>query len=112
MACAAATATAPSPSSSAASVSSPGAASSTRSLVDDTPEAPVHSAVPAKEQKKRGRVSTEQLTVLETIFAANRSPNAVRRKEISDQLGMTERQTQIWFQNRYAYGLSYGRKVR
>ncbi|KAF8751783.1 Homeodomain [Rhizoctonia solani] len=32
----------------------------------------------------------------------DRSPTAARRKEISEQLGMQERQTQIWFQNRRA----------
>ena len=48
----------------------------------------------------QGPVTPEQLAVLEAVFAANRSPNAVRRREISEQLGMSERQTQIWFQNR------------
>ncbi|KAH9925536.1 uncharacterized protein B0H18DRAFT_1008884 [Fomitopsis serialis] len=56
----------------------------------------------SREKRKRSRVTPEQLTQLETFFAANRSPTAARRKEISDMLGMTERQTQIWFQNRRA----------
>lgn len=53
-----------------------------------------------KEKRKRSRVTPEQLVHLERYFAAERSPTAARRKEISDYLGMQERQTQIWFQNR------------
>ena len=53
-----------------------------------------------REKRKRSRVTPEQLTHLERFFAADRSPTAARRKEISELLGMQERQTQIWFQNR------------
>ncbi|KAF8736591.1 hypothetical protein AX14_014325 [Amanita brunnescens Koide BX004] len=56
----------------------------------------------AKEKKKRSRVSPAQLAQLEQFFAEDRSPTASRRKEISQALGMPERQTQIWFQNRRA----------
>ncbi|TDL25460.1 hypothetical protein BD410DRAFT_886653 [Rickenella mellea] len=55
-----------------------------------------------KEKRKRSRVTPEQLAHLERFFAADRSPTAIRRREISDILGMQERQTQIWFQNRRA----------
>ena len=51
-------------------------------------------------KRKRSRVTPEQLAHLERFFAADRSPTAARRKEISELLGMQERQTQIWFQNR------------
>lgn len=54
-----------------------------------------------KEKQRRSRVTPEQLAHLEQYFAAERSPSATRRKEISENLGMAERQTQIWFQNRY-----------
>lgn len=54
-----------------------------------------------KEKRKRSRVTPEQLVHLERFFSIDRSPTAVRRKEISELLGMQERQTQIWFQNRY-----------
>jgi hypothetical protein len=37
---------------------------------------------------------------LERFFAVERSPTASRRREIGERLGMQERQTQIWFQNR------------
>jgi len=55
-----------------------------------------------KEKRKRSRVNPEQLVHLERFFLQDRSPTAIRRKEISDMLGMQERQTQIWFQNRRA----------
>ena len=55
----------------------------------------------AKGKRKRSRVTPEQLAHLERFFATDRSPTAARRKEISEMLGMQERQTQIWFQNRY-----------
>lgn len=53
-----------------------------------------------KEKRKRSRVTPEQLVYLERFFSLDRSPTAARRREISDLLGMQERQTQIWFQNR------------
>lgn len=53
-----------------------------------------------KEKRKRSRVTPEQLVHLERFFSIDRSPTAIRRKEISELLGMQERQTQIWFQNR------------
>lgn len=52
------------------------------------------------QKRKRSRVTPDQLTHLERVFAHDRSPTAARRKEISDTLSMQERQTQIWFQNR------------
>lgn len=54
----------------------------------------------SKGKRKRSRVTPEQLAHLERFFATDRSPTAARRKEISEMLGMQERQTQIWFQNR------------
>ncbi|CAL1715730.1 unnamed protein product [Somion occarium] len=56
----------------------------------------------SKEKRKRSRVTPEQLIHLERFFSMDRSPTAARRKEISESLGMQERQTQIWFQNRRA----------
>ncbi|THU83409.1 homeobox-domain-containing protein, partial [Dendrothele bispora CBS 962.96] len=52
--------------------------------------------------KKRCRVTPEQLIHLQRYFTSDRSPTAARRREISELLGMEERQTQIWFQNRRA----------
>lgn len=53
-------------------------------------------------KRKRGRVNPAQLAYLERAYTADRSLDATRRKEISQKLGMDERQTQIWFQNRRA----------
>lgn len=53
-----------------------------------------------KLKKPRSRVSNEQLEQLERFFKDEPSPKVDRRKWISEQLGMNERQTQIWFQNR------------
>jgi regulatory protein PHO2 len=61
---------------------------------------PASSAKMEKEKRKRSRVTPEQLVHLERLFSVDRSPTAGRRKEISELLGMQERQTQIWFQNR------------
>lgn len=69
--------------------------------------------LPPREKRKRSRVTPEQLVHLERFFALDRSPTAARRKEISDMLGMLERQTQIWFQNRRAKAkLQDGKKTR
>lgn len=54
-------------------------------------------------KRKRSRVTPEQLAHLERFFATDRSPTAAKRREISELLGMQERQTQIWFQNRYFF---------
>lgn len=62
---------------------------------------PSSSMQEAKEKRKRSRVTPDQLSHLERIFQTERAPIASRRKEISDLLGMNERQTQVWFQNRY-----------
>src|SRR6266436_1810269 len=53
-------------------------------------------------KRKRSRVTPAQLAQLERTFAKDRSPTAAKRKEISEMLGMQERQTQVWFQNRRA----------
>lgn len=65
------------------------------------------SAKSDKEKKKRTRVTPEQLVHLERYFAMDRNPTAARRKDISELLGMQERQTQIWFQNRYVTFFAY-----
>jgi len=57
-------------------------------------------AAGAIQKRKRSRVTPDQLSYLERMFSVDRSPTAAKRKEISETLGMNERQTQIWFQNR------------
>jgi hypothetical protein len=51
-------------------------------------------------KRKRSRVNPEQFVELEREFAINRTPTSSQRKAIAERLGMNERQTQIWFQNR------------
>ena len=55
-----------------------------------------------KQRRKRSRVNPDQLLKLEEYFAADNSPTSARRRDIARELGMDERQTQIWFQNRSA----------
>ncbi|CAM0136542.1 hypothetical protein VKS41_003345 [Umbelopsis sp. WA50703] len=52
--------------------------------------------------KKRTRATPEQLAVLEKTFMTNTSPNSRMRSSLAQELGMTERSIQIWFQNRRA----------
>jgi hypothetical protein len=54
------------------------------------------------EVKHRKRTSSAQLKVLESVFKTDTKPNAMLRKELSQQLGMTARGVQVWFQNRRA----------
>lgn len=57
---------------------------------------------PVTGKRKRSRVTPVQLAHLERVFAKDRSPTAAKRKELAEVLGMNERQTQVWFQNRRA----------
>ncbi|KAG9009087.1 hypothetical protein FRB94_012482 [Tulasnella sp. JGI-2019a] len=72
--------------------------------------APTHGTAPGTSsstgrptsKRKRSRVTPEQLAYLERVFAIDRSPGAAKRKELGELLGMGERQTQVWYQNRRA----------
>ncbi|KAJ6577244.1 hypothetical protein B0H19DRAFT_930868, partial [Mycena capillaripes] len=64
------------------------------------------------EKPKRSRVTPDQLVHLERFFAVERSPTASRRREIGELLGMQERQTQIWFQNRRAKAKLQSSKIK
>lgn len=54
------------------------------------------------EIKHRRRTSRAQLKVLERSFEENPKPNATVRRILAQQLDMTPRGVQIWFQNRRA----------
>ncbi|KAI8874915.1 homeobox-domain-containing protein [Backusella circina FSU 941] len=54
------------------------------------------------EIKHRRRTSRAQLKVLEKSFTENAKPNATVRRILAQQLEMTPRGVQIWFQNRRA----------
>jgi len=53
-------------------------------------------------KKKRQRTSPEQLAILEQIFQTDKMPNQQTRIQLADQLGMSSRRVQIWFQNKRA----------
>ncbi|KAJ2508598.1 hypothetical protein H4217_008518, partial [Coemansia sp. RSA 1939] len=52
--------------------------------------------------RKRARATSEQVTVLESVFMVNRSPASRVREDLAARLGMAPRQVQVWFQNRRA----------
>lgn len=51
---------------------------------------------------KRKRFTASQLEVLNSEFEENHTPSYEIREAISKQLGMTNREVQVWFQNRRA----------
>ncbi|KAM3533231.1 hypothetical protein MY4038_003456 [Beauveria bassiana] len=51
---------------------------------------------------KRQRATQDQLATLEVEFNKNPTPTASVRDRIADEINMTERSVQIWFQNRRA----------
>ncbi|KAJ7650447.1 homeodomain transcription factor [Roridomyces roridus] len=65
-----------------------------------------------RQKPKRCRVTPEQLVHLERFFTVEPSPTAARRRDISELLGMQERQTQIWFQNRRAKAKLQSNKLK
>ncbi|KAH6914325.1 hypothetical protein BKA70DRAFT_662667 [Coprinopsis sp. MPI-PUGE-AT-0042] len=54
------------------------------------------------EVKHRKRTTSAQLKVLETVFKTDTKPNATKRNDLAQQLDMTARGVQVWFQNRRA----------
>ncbi|KAF9526669.1 hypothetical protein CPB83DRAFT_896002 [Crepidotus variabilis] len=54
------------------------------------------------EVKHRKRTTNQQLKVLEAIFKKDTKPNAQLRQELAQELNMTPRGVQVWFQNRRA----------
>ncbi|KAK4057336.1 hypothetical protein OIO90_001833 [Microbotryomycetes sp. JL221] len=52
--------------------------------------------------KHRRRTTSEQLKVLEYHFDRNHKPDMTLRRVLAEQLGMTPREIQVWFQNRRA----------
>ena len=53
-----------------------------------------------QKNQKRQRATQEQLTLLEVEFNKNPTPTAAVREKIAQDINMTERSVQIWFQNR------------
>ncbi|KAI9485343.1 MAG: hypothetical protein EXX96DRAFT_5687 [Benjaminiella poitrasii] len=69
--------------------------------VDNNEENTLESTL-APPVRKRTRATADQLSILEDTFAVNVSPNSKLRKQLAEQLHMSERSIQIWFQNRRA----------
>ena len=59
-----------------------------------------------QKNQKRQRATQDQLTMLEVEFNKNPTPTAMTRERIANDINMTERSVQIWFQNRYVGHLS------
>ena len=56
-----------------------------------------------QKNQKRQRATQDQLILLEVEFNKNPTPTAAVRERIADEINMTERSVQIWFQNRYGW---------
>lgn len=89
--------TTPSPSSAPAGTPTQGSA----------PRRPPRKSTLTQQQKnqKRQRATQDQLVTLEVEFNKNPTPTAAVRERIADEINMTERSVQIWFQNRYGGNL-------
>ena len=56
-----------------------------------------------QKNQKRQRATQDQLATLEVEFNKNPTPTAVVRERIAEEINMTERSVQIWFQNRLVW---------
>jgi len=54
-----------------------------------------------QKNQKRQRATQDQLATLEVEFNKNPTPTAAVREQIAQDINMTERSVQIWFQNRF-----------
>ncbi len=55
-----------------------------------------------QKNQKRQRATQDQLITLELEFNNNPTPTSTVRERIAQEINMTERSVQIWFQNRFA----------
>lgn len=53
-----------------------------------------------QKNQKRQRATQDQLATLELEFSKNPTPTADVRDRIAEEINMTQRSVQIWFQNR------------
>lgn len=67
-----------------------------------TSRRPARKSTLTQQQKnqKRQRATQDQLITLEVEFNKNPTPTAAVRERIAQDISMTERSVQIWFQNR------------
>ncbi|KND91988.1 Homeobox protein HOY1 [Tolypocladium ophioglossoides CBS 100239] len=88
----------------AAGKQSPAQSTSSASGESSNSKRPPRKSTLTQQQKnqKRQRATQDQLTVLEVEFNKNPTPTANVRDKIAEEINMTERSVQIWFQNRRA----------
>lgn len=77
-------------------------ASATNSIHSSASRRPPRKSTLTQQQKnqKRQRATQDQLVTLEVEFNKNPTPTASVRERIAEDINMTERSVQIWFQNR------------
>ena len=68
--------------------------------VDNSHEQHEDGTVVFDDMHKRRRMDTRQLHVLESVFEYTYFPSTELRQELAQQLGLTSRTIQIWFQNK------------
>lgn len=62
----------------------------------------LHKAYPTNVTRRRTHLKPSQVAVLQESFVTNTLPDASMRAQLAQDLGVTERTVQIWFQNRRA----------
>lgn len=97
-------ATVPTPVSAGNMGQTPSPSTSNSQHAGSTSKRPPRKSTLTQQQKnqKRQRATQDQLTTLEMEFNKNPTPTANVRERIAEEINMTERSVQIWFQNRYA----------
>lgn len=84
------------------STPSPAASNAASTASASTSRRPARKSTLTQQQKnqKRQRATQDQLLTLEMEFNKNPTPMAAVREKIAEDINMTERSVQIWFQNR------------
>ncbi|RAK82649.1 homeobox domain-containing protein [Aspergillus fijiensis CBS 313.89] len=86
------------------STPSPAMSNATTTTTAPAARRPQRKSTLTQQQKnnKRQRATQDQLVTLEVEFNKNPTPTAATRERIAQDINMTERSVQIWFQNRRA----------
>ncbi|CAI2172609.1 6236_t:CDS:2 [Funneliformis geosporum] len=61
-----------------------------------------HYLPPYRQVKRRRRLTEEETSVLNNVFENEQKPDAATRAQLAQQLNMSSRAIQVWFQNRRA----------
>ncbi|KAJ4507136.1 hypothetical protein HRR83_005966 [Exophiala dermatitidis] len=91
----------PSPAPQTTPATSGSSASGSTQAPSSAPRRPPRKSTLTQQQKnqKRQRATQDQLVTLELEFSKNPTPTAATRERIAQEINMTERSVQIWFQN-------------